>query len=179
MSWDAITDTEVRDARAVVYDDIGHHEAVSVAEALMARGCEVVFVSRLNRVMPLLEAARMETTVKRRLYSGPFEFVGDCRITCIGSDAVTVASMYGAPDRTVTAELVVLVGSNEPQRQLADELAGELDVSLAGDALGPRFLQLAILEGHRAGVDPGALPSSSRTFLTQVATVYSDDNPTA
>ncbi len=64
----------------------------------------------------------------------------------------------------MTAELVVLVGSNEPQRQLADELAGELDVSLVGDALGPRFLQLAILEGHRAGVDPGALPSSSRTF---------------
>ncbi len=43
-------------------------------------------------------------------------------------------------------------------------IAGELDVSLVGDALGPRFLQLAILEGHRAGVDPGALPSSSRTF---------------
>jgi 2,4-dienoyl-CoA reductase-like NADH-dependent reductase (Old Yellow Enzyme family) len=164
MSWDAITDTGIRDARAVVYDDIGHHEAVSVAEALMARGCEVVFMSRLNRVMPLLEAARMETTVKRRLYSGPFEFAGDCRITCIGSDAVTVASLYGAPSRTVPAELVVLVGSNEPQRHLADELAGELDVSLVGDALGPRFLQLAILEGHRAGVDPCALPSSSRTF---------------
>jgi 2,4-dienoyl-CoA reductase-like NADH-dependent reductase (Old Yellow Enzyme family) len=164
MSWDAITDMGVRDARAVVYDDIGHHEAVSVAEALMARGCEVVFVSRLNRLMPLLEAARMETTVKRRLYSGPFEFVGDCRITCIGSDTVTVASMYGGPGRTVTAELVVLVGNNEPRRQLADELAGELDVSLVGDALGPRFLQLAILEGHRAGDDPDALPSSSRTF---------------
>jgi 2,4-dienoyl-CoA reductase-like NADH-dependent reductase (Old Yellow Enzyme family) len=164
MSWDAITDTGIRDARAVVYDDIGHHEAVSVAEALMARGCEVVFVSRLNRLMPLLEAARMETTVKRRLYSAPFEFAGDCRITGIGTDTVTVASMYGGPDRTVAAELVVLVGSNEPQRQLADELVGELDVSIVGDALGPRFLQLAILEGHRAGADPGALPSSSRTF---------------
>jgi 2,4-dienoyl-CoA reductase-like NADH-dependent reductase (Old Yellow Enzyme family) len=164
MSWDAITDPGVRDVRAVVYDDIGHHEAVSVAEALMARGCEVVFVSRLNRLMPLLEAARMETTVKRRLYSGPFEFVGDCRITCIGSDKVTVASMYGGPGRTVTAELVVLVGNNEPLRQLADELADELHVSLVGDALGPRFLQLAILEGHRAGDDPDALPSSSCTF---------------
>ena len=163
-SWDAITDTAIRDARAVVYDDIGHHEAVSVAEALMARGCEVVFVSRLNRVMPLLEAARMETTVKRRLYSGPFEFIGDSRIARIGPGEVTVASMYGAPDRTVEAGLVVVVGGNEPQRRLADELAGELDVSLVGDALGPRFLQLAILEGHQAAVSPGALPSSSRVF---------------
>jgi 2,4-dienoyl-CoA reductase-like NADH-dependent reductase (Old Yellow Enzyme family) len=163
-SWDAITDTAIRDVRAVVYDDIGHHEAVSVAEALMARGCRVAFVSRLNRVMPLLESARMETTVKKRLYSGPFEFIGDSRIARIGTDAVTVASMYGAPDRTVPAEVVVLVGGNEPQRQLADDLAGELDVSLVGDALGPRFLQLAILEGHRAAVSPGDLPSSSRTF---------------
>ena len=163
-SWDAITDTAIRDARAVVYDDIGHHEAVSVAEALMARGCEVVFVSRLNRLMPLLEAARMETTVKKRLYSGPFEFIGDSRIARVGAGEVTVASMYGAPDRTVEAGLVVVVGGNEPQRRLADELAGELDVSLVGDALGPRFLQLAILEGYRAAVSPDALPSSSRAF---------------
>ena len=163
-SWDAITDTAIRDARAVVYDDIGHHEAVSVAEALMARGCEVVFVSRLNRLMPLLEAARMETTVKKRLYGGPFEFIGDSRIARIAAGMVTVASMYGAPDRKVPADLVVVVGGNEPQRQLADDLAGELDVSLVGDALGPRFLQLAILEGHRAAVSPGLLPSSSHVF---------------
>ena len=177
-SWDAITDTAIRDARAVVYDDIGHHEAVSVAEALMARGCEVVFVSRLNRLMPLLEAARMETTVKKRLYSGPFEFIGDSRIARVGAGEVTVASMYGAPDRTVEAGLVVVVGGNEPQRRLADELAGELDVSLVGDALGPRFLQLAILEGYRAAVSPDALPSSSRAFegrLLKVRIKIADD----
>jgi 2,4-dienoyl-CoA reductase-like NADH-dependent reductase (Old Yellow Enzyme family) len=163
-SWDAITDTAIRDMRAVVYDDIGHHEAVSAAEALMDRGCQVVFVSRLNRVMPLLEAARMETTVKKRLYAGPFEFIGDSRIARIDADTVTVASMYGAPERPVQADIVVMVGGNQPQRQLADELAGELDVSLVGDALGPRFLQLAILEGHRAAVSPALLPSASRVF---------------
>jgi len=164
LSWDAITDSRIRDARAVVYDDIGHHEAVSVAEALLARGCEVMFVSRLNRLMPLLEAARMESTVKQRLYRGAFAFVGDSHIARIDPDAVTVGSLYGAADRTLPAEIVVLVGSNNPERQLADELIGQFDVSLVGDALGPRFLQLAILEGHRAGVDPGALPSSSRCF---------------
>lgn len=163
-SWEAITDTSIRDTSAVVYDDIGHHEAVSVAEALMARGCTVAFVTRLNRVMPLLEAARMETTVKRRLYSGPFEFIGDSRIARVAGGTVTIASMYGAPDREVAAGIVVVVGGNEPQRQLADDLAGELDVSLVGDALGPRFLQLAILEGHRAAVRPDLLPTSSRTF---------------
>jgi hypothetical protein len=147
-----------------VYDDVEHHEAVSVAEALLARGCTVTFVSRLNRLMPLLETARMETTVKARLYPQPFEFVGDSRITAIGADRMSVASMYGGAARTIRAHCVVLVGNNLPQRALADELAGRVDVTLVGDALGPRFLQLAILEGHRAAQHRGLLPTSSHRF---------------
>lgn len=98
------------------------------------------------------------------MVSGPFAIIGDSRIARIAAGMVTVASMYGAADRKVLADLVVVVGGNEPQRQLADDLAGELDVSLVGDALGPRFLQLAILEGHRAAASPGLLPSSSHEF---------------
>ena len=37
-----------------------------------------------------------------------------------------------------------------------------MKLSLVGDALGPRFLQLAILEGHRAAAAPGLLPGSAR-----------------
>jgi hypothetical protein len=54
-SWDAITDGDITSRRALLYDDIGRHEAVSVVEALLARGCEVTLVTRLNRLMPLLE----------------------------------------------------------------------------------------------------------------------------
>jgi hypothetical protein len=112
--------------------------------------------------MPLLESARMETTVKRRLYCAQFEFIGDSRLTAIDADTVAIASLYGVPARTVKADVVVIVGDNEPQRALADQLGGQLEVMLVGDALGPRFLQQAILEGYRAAVDPDSLPSSSR-----------------
>jgi len=163
-SWRAITDGRLADVDAVVYDDIGHHEAVSAAEALLARGCAVTFVSRLNRLMPLLEAARMETTVKARLYAGRFSFVGDSRIDRIDDGLVTISSLYGGTSRALEADCVVIVGANVPQRSVADELTGRIDVTLVGDALGPRFLQLAILEGHRAASIPTLLPGSSRRF---------------
>jgi 2,4-dienoyl-CoA reductase-like NADH-dependent reductase (Old Yellow Enzyme family) len=163
-SWAAITDSTIAGVPAVVFDDIGHHEAVSAAEALIARGCSVTFVTRLNRLMPLLEAARMDTTVKQRLYAGPFEFVPDSRLTEIGPDCVSIARLYGGRSFQASAQSVVLVGSNIPRRTLADELAGRLDVTLVGDALGPRFLQLAVLEGYRAATNPALLPGASRSF---------------
>ena len=160
-SWAAIEDPTLADIDAVVYDDIGHHEAVSAAEALIARGCSVTFVTRLNRLMPLLESARMDTTVKRRLYAGRFELVVDARLTEISDDWVSVSSLYRNTATRIPAQCVVLVGSNVPQRSVADGLIGKIDLSLVGDALGPRFLQLAILEGHRAASDPTLLPTSS------------------
>jgi 2,4-dienoyl-CoA reductase-like NADH-dependent reductase (Old Yellow Enzyme family)/thioredoxin reductase len=163
-SWDAITDDSLADRRAFVYDDVGHHEAVSVAEALLARGCEVTFVTRLDRLMPLLEHARMETTVKQRLFSGPFEFIADAKVVEIRPDEVLIRSLYGTRDRAVPADLVVLVGSNVPMRGLADELNGTHDVTIVGDALGPRFLQLALLEGRRAAVAPELLPTTAYRF---------------
>jgi 2,4-dienoyl-CoA reductase-like NADH-dependent reductase (Old Yellow Enzyme family)/thioredoxin reductase len=163
-SWDVMTNPRWANLPAVVYDDIGHHEAVSVAETLLARGCTVTMVSRLNRIMPLLESARMETTVKRRLYAGRFDFLADSRITKIGSGTVFVNSMYGGREQVLPAECAAIVTSNQPRRSLADELAGHRNVALVGDALGPRFLQLAILEGYRAAIDPTLLPTSSRLF---------------
>ena len=113
-SWDAITDDRLVNRRAFVYDDIGHHEAVSVAEALLARGCDVTFATRLDRLMPLLENARMETTVKQRLFSGPFEFIADTQVVEIRPHDVLIRSLYGNRERAVPADLVVMVGSNVP-----------------------------------------------------------------
>lgn len=163
-SWDAMTNPRWADLAAVVYDDVGHHEAVSVVEALLARGCTVTMVSRLNRIMPLLESARMETTVKRRLHAERFDFLADSKISEIGSGTVLVDPIYGGPTRVLTAECVALVTSNRPRRALADELAGRANLALVGDALGPRFLQLAVLEGYRAVIDPTLLPTSSTWF---------------
>jgi len=47
---------------------------------------------------------------------------------------------------------VVLVGYNRPNRELVDALEGYAgEVWVAGDANSPRYLMMAIREGHFAG----------------------------
>jgi 2,4-dienoyl-CoA reductase-like NADH-dependent reductase (Old Yellow Enzyme family) len=151
-SWDIFVDGAGRARSAVVFDDVGHYEAIAVAEQLLEAGLHVTLVTRLPRIAPLLEPARMEGTVKRRLMPRDFDFVVDAGLLGIEPGRVIVGSLYGGPSRSVPAELVVMVGANLPARDLADQLAGRVSqVELVGDARGPRFLQLAMAEGFRAG----------------------------
>jgi len=157
-SWEAFDRHLEPGARAVVLDDVGHHEAVSVAEALLDQGASVTVVSRLPRLAPLLEPPRMDGTVKERLYPRAFDFLADSELLEIEADRVRVGSIYGGRERALPADLVVLVLANEPQDLLARELKGRVaELHVAGDALSPRFLQIAIAEGHRAGLAASGL----------------------
>ena len=61
------------------------------------------------------------------------------------------------------ADLLVLSAGRVPERALAEELAGTgLEVHEAGDCLGPRGLEEAILEGTRAGREAGVGSSDGR-----------------
>jgi pyruvate/2-oxoglutarate dehydrogenase complex dihydrolipoamide dehydrogenase (E3) component len=151
-SWDVYVDGAGTARSAVVFDDVGHYEAIAVAEQLLNAGMHVTFVTRLPRIAPLLEPARMEGTVKRRLMPRDFDFVVDAGLLAIEPDKVVVGSLYGGRPRSVPADLVVMVGANLPARELADQLGGRVpQVELVGDALGPRFLQLAMADGFKAG----------------------------
>jgi 2,4-dienoyl-CoA reductase-like NADH-dependent reductase (Old Yellow Enzyme family) len=151
-SWELIDGAKPSSDRIVVFDDVGHFEAISAAEVALERGYEVILASRLNRPAPLLEAARLETIIKGRLFPKRLEFLPDRRLKSVQSNSVTLESLYGAPDRVVEGTSLVLVGANVPRQGLADELDGRLPAELVGDAWGPRFLQLAIAEGHRAAM---------------------------
>jgi hypothetical protein len=138
----------------VVYDDMGHVEGVSVVEYLLDQGHRVVLASRLNRLVPLLEWTRQETTIKKRVLPRDFTFVGDVRLGAIAPTTVTITSLYGGPDTVVEASAVVLAGANRACRDLADELSalgGTAAVEVVGDAVGPRYLHVAMAEGHRSG----------------------------
>ena len=61
--------------RAVVYDDTGTFEAISVSDALMAAGAEVTFLSRHEQLGAtiLYPAATVEAS-RERLFAGAFSF---------------------------------------------------------------------------------------------------------
>jgi hypothetical protein len=140
-------------SRALVVDDVGQYEAVSVAEYLLEQGVHVTVATRLPAFGPLVDAAMRMTPALERLNSAPAEFTALTRVTlrCVRPGKATVRSLAGAADQTLAADLVVLVTYKTSRSQLAADLAGRVpDVRLVGDALAARDLQVAIREGNDA-----------------------------
>ncbi|MCU1658612.1 MAG: hypothetical protein JWO57_3268 [Pseudonocardiales bacterium] len=139
---------------ALVVDDVGQYEAVSIVEYLLTHGVHVTVATRLPYFGPLVDAAMRMAPALERLYSGSAEFETLTRttLTRVQPGKATVRSLVGAPDATVAADLVVLISYKTSRSQLATELAGRVaDVRLVGDALAARDLQVAIREGNAAG----------------------------
>jgi hypothetical protein len=65
----------------------------------------------------------------------------------------------GGAVRTVAADTVVIVGPNQPCRDLYDTLRDQLPARLVGDALSPRDLQAAIADGRRAAFALAPVPA--------------------
>lgn len=132
--------------RALVFDDVGRYDALSVADALMLAGATVTLVTSLDRM-----GARMHypdatiAAVRERLMSGEFTFMPHCELERITPDRVTVVPVGTSRFIDIEADTVALVGYNTSEHGLADALAGEaVDVHLVGDAAGGRTLEEAI-----------------------------------
>ena len=141
------------DGEAVVFDGIGHYEAVSVAEQLTETGHSVTFVTGHRSFAPRLDFVFNTEPALERLARGKrFRIMTRTKLVAVSGDDVTVAPLY-APEQveTITAGLLVIVSPGIPNRQLLEDLGDEFGAIIAvGDALAPRFLRLAIREGHLA-----------------------------
>jgi 2,4-dienoyl-CoA reductase-like NADH-dependent reductase (Old Yellow Enzyme family) len=140
-------------SHALVVDDVGQYEAVSVAEHLLGHDVNVTVATRLPAFGPLVDAAMRMTPALERLNSGPAGFTELTRVTLtrVRPGKATVRSLAGAADITVAADLVVLITYKASRSALAAELTGRVpDVRLVGDALAARDLQVAIREGNDA-----------------------------
>ena len=142
---------------AVVFDDVGHYEAIAVAEQLVSQGLKVTYVARHSSFAPHIEATVRTGPALRRLRQGDFTLIVGGRLVAIGRDATTVGYLDGEQTWDVPADTVVMVTYNRAQTELYRALGGGTRVSkpyqlhLIGDANAPRDLLVAIREGHLAG----------------------------
>jgi 2,4-dienoyl-CoA reductase-like NADH-dependent reductase (Old Yellow Enzyme family) len=141
-------------SHAVVFDDTGRYDALSVAEALVEAGAAVTFVSShdsLGAKLPWPVATA--GAAREQLLAAPdFTFMPNAFIDRIETDCVYIG--HGITDRLirVQADTVVLVGYNEPEHGLADLLRnGSLEIHVIGEAAGKTSLREAIADGHAAG----------------------------
>ncbi|MGI9624536.1 MAG: FAD-dependent oxidoreductase [Acidimicrobiales bacterium] len=131
---------------AVVYDDTGTFEAISVADMLLESGASVTMLSRhdgLGATLPYPPAT--VEAAKERLMSGDFDFIGGHYLQGITPDEVIMGVPFTERVRTVPARTVVLVTYNHPNRELGQMLEADgVGVHVIGDATGGNGIQRAI-----------------------------------
>lgn len=147
--------------QAVVYDDTGTFEAISVCDALMAAGAEVTFLSRHEQLGAtiLYPAATVEAS-RERLFSGRFSFTPAVALREITPNTVVTRDLGTYTERSFEADTVVVVSYHDCNNELADYLRAELseqadapkfNMHLAGDVNGTNSIMAAIHAGARAG----------------------------
>lgn len=137
---------------AMVFDDVGHYEAIGCCEELIDRGIEVTYVTRHLMFAPAIEATGRAQAALRRLYSaGRFRVVTQAEIISISDDHAEIKPLFGCQTETISAETVVIVAFRQSENELWHALRGRVgQLHLVGDAISPRDVQPAIREGHLA-----------------------------
>ena len=141
------------DGPALVFDDTGSFESISVADVLLEAGVHVTLVSRCNEIGENVPYPPVTVGAAReRLMSGDFDFVGGHYLREIRDGEVDIGVLFTDRVRTVAAHTVVIVGFNEPNRGLAHELADcGVPVHQIGDVQGRNNIRNAIHSGATLG----------------------------
>lgn len=143
---------------AVVWDPIGGPVGVGVAELLAGIGGEILLVTpdfvageQLARTGDLAPASV-------RLAQGGVEVIKHAIVRSVDQNGVTIEDRFSDERRLVAGALLVDAGHRLPEDALYRSLlAGSTDewgreVVLIGDAVAPRTIHEAVLEGRRAGL---------------------------
>lgn len=155
---DCIMDGRLPLGRVILYDDDHGYMGGVIAQMLIAKGCEVVFVTP----EPLISAYTQLTGEQRRIQR-------DLMLTCASVHASTtvarvadgrvhLACVYTRREIAVAADALVLVTGSIPEEALYDDLmrygeamlrcTGINRVVRIGDCLGPGTIAAAVYSGH-------------------------------
>lgn len=137
---------------ALVYDDIGHYEAIACCEKLIEHGAEVTYVTRHLMFAPTVEITGRTQAAQRRFHkAGKFRIVTQSALVSIDKGSSRIKPLFGDTTEDIVADTVVLVGYRESQREIWEELRGSIDqLHIVGDARSMRDIQPAMREGHLA-----------------------------
>lgn len=138
---------------ALVYDDTGGYEAISVTEKLREGGAHVTFATRhetLGASVPH-HPSTVYPALERFAKSG-IDLVPLSTIDTFDGETVTLRILSGVAERQIPAQTVVMVGYNTPNRENADELVdAPFPVHVIGDASGTRSIAQAIEQASALG----------------------------
>ena len=142
--------------RAVVVDDTGTFETISVVDKLLAAGATVTVVSRHEQLGAMIPypPATVEAS-RERLFGAGVHFVPSMAVRSIDETSLTAYGLGNALQRTFEADTVCIVTYHEPNDELVEYLAAvphdlPFAVTTIGNANGTDSIQQAIHSAARA-----------------------------
>jgi 2,4-dienoyl-CoA reductase-like NADH-dependent reductase (Old Yellow Enzyme family) len=140
---------------ALVFDDVGHYEAIAATEHLLSKEVSVTFATRFPSIGPQVDfLSRVDPALRRFAELGSFRPLMRAKLAKIERHFCSVHVRYRAEPENIEADTVVFINAREPMRDLYNGLrqsgfADGRNLVIVGDARAPRDLQFAIAEGHR------------------------------
>ena len=136
---------------AVIFDDVGHYEALAVAELLIERGCSVTLATRFAMLAPTVETWTRVEPALERLSQGDFTVETRQQLVEVREGECVLKPLQGNREAVVPADIVVMVEARQPLNEIAGDLKGKIEeIIIVDDALTPRDIQAAVREGHLA-----------------------------
>ena len=145
------------EGRVLVYDDDHFYMGGVVAEALRARGNDVIFVTSADSVSPICEYTLDQSRIQARLMELGIEIVTARMLLAFDGSRAMLACTYSGRERPMDCGHVVLVTSREPDDALYLELAadparladaGIRSLKRIGDCEAPDLIASAVHAGH-------------------------------
>jgi NADPH-dependent 2,4-dienoyl-CoA reductase/sulfur reductase-like enzyme len=151
-AWEVLTGAVETGENVLILDDDGGETAPSVAEYLTERGKRVEIATTLRRVADRLGDTTFPL-VYQRLYGAGVRLTPDVRPLAFEDGTVTLQNLYALTEESREGvDTVVLAMGNRSVDDLYRALKGRIsELYLIGDAMAPRGVHNAILEGTYVG----------------------------
>jgi 2,4-dienoyl-CoA reductase-like NADH-dependent reductase (Old Yellow Enzyme family)/thioredoxin reductase len=136
--------------RCVVVDEDGHFAAPTTADLLAGRGCQVTLVSRYFMIGEDIDEG-IRSDLYARLFGQGVVLEPLTQAVAVVPGGVRTRHTFSGAETTRPADTVVLAFGGKANDGLYHELDGLVaELGLVGDAVSPRRIHDAILDGTRA-----------------------------
>jgi dimethylamine/trimethylamine dehydrogenase len=150
----------VPQGRALVFDDDHYYMGSVLAEALVAKGVEVCFVTPENLVSAWGTMTDEQYQTQQHLIQLGVEIITAHGLDEFDGSNARLSCVYTERSRVVVADAVVLVTTRIPADSLYKEIAGKIESGTSGsvpaptlhkigDCDAPAIIAAAIYAGHR------------------------------
>ncbi|MEE9199638.1 MAG: FAD-dependent oxidoreductase [Dehalococcoidia bacterium] len=136
----------------LIIDQDAHHQGPAVAEFLAEQGRKVEIISDLFSIGEDIDISN-KPLVYQRLLSRGVTLSPNTAVKEIHEERVIVSNVYSEEERAIDGvTTIVYAGLRKAEDSLYNELKGRVpQLYLVGDAMAPRKVHDAMLEGTRAG----------------------------